>query len=201
MTLKKIPSMGGTEIGEYLRKYASEIKKDQCVVEVGSWFGAGTYQLCQGVVSSRQYNDIHVYDRWTANKSEIEKAEKWGIKLQSGDDILPYVKNFLSEFSDAINITYKKQHIKTLKKFTGGKIGLYVDDASKRKELFDKSMSVFKPHFAKGCILILMDFYYYEHKNFEAGLMYQKNYMLKSSDFEFIQRIPNSVAAIYKYKG
>lgn len=201
MILKKIPSMGGTEIGEYLRKYASEIKKDQCIVEVGSWFGAGTYQLCQGVVSSRQYNDIHVYDRWTANKSEIEKAAKWGIKLQSGNDILPFVKKFLEEFSGAINISYNKQHIKTLKKFTGSKIGLYVDDASKRKELFDKSMSVFKPHFAKGCILILMDFYYFEHKSGDDGLRYQINYMTGNKEFEFIQRIPNSVAAVYKYKG
>ena len=53
----------------------------------------------------------------------------------------------------------------------------------------------------KGTILILMDFFYYEHKNFESGLMYQKNYMLDNKQFTYIKRIPDSCCAVFRYNG
>jgi hypothetical protein len=198
MTLKKIPSMGGTEIGEYLQHYAGIVKADECIVEVGSWFGAGTYQLCQGAIKNRKYNQIFCFDQWTARKTEIEKAEKAGIILKSGENILPYVQKNLSEFKNALDIEYYRGKIQSIKEFKGPKIGLYVDDAAKRKDNFDHVMKIFKPHFSKGCILILMDFYYFEHKK-DDGLRYQINYMTGNKEFEFVKRIPNSVAAVYRY--
>ena len=194
-----IPHMEKQTVYDALHKYASNIKSDECIVEVGSWFGAGSYALCQGAISGRKYNDIHLYDQWTARKTEIDKALKFGIKLKDNENLLSYVQKNLSEFNKALDINYYRSKIQSIKKFSGNKIGLYVDDASKRKDNFDHVMKIFKPHFSKGAIIILMDFFYYETRN-DNGLRYQANYMTDNSEFEFVKRIPESFAAVYRYK-
>jgi hypothetical protein len=196
----KIPSMEKKEVYEALESYASTVRRDECIVEVGSWFGAGTYHLCQGAIKNRKYNPVYIYDQWEARKTEREKALAYDIVLKDKENILPYVKKNLSEFVNIIDIFYNRGKIQSIKKFDGPKIGLYVDDASKRIENWNHSLKIFKPHFSTGCILILQDFYYFEVKR-DEGLRCQINYMTGNPEFTFIKRIPGSLAAVYKYNG
>ena len=192
-----IPSQGGREIGYYLKDVAYKSKGD--IVEVGAWLGAGTAQLCLGAIDGGNNVTIHVYDRFTVNSTELKKAKKQGVNLKGIKDTLPIVKSYIDQFE--CDVKFYKKGIKSIKKYKGGKIGVYIDDASKRKENFDHVMKIFKPHFIHGeTIVILMDFFYYEWS--EKGSDYQYNYMQDNPEFEFLCRIkPDKSAAAFIYKG
>lgn len=195
-----IPSQGGREIGYYLRDRAAKVKEGCDIVEVGSWLGAGTAQICLGILDGKNDASLHIYDRFKAGATEVKKAKKQGMKIESKQDTLPIVKKFISYFK--CRTKFYRVSIKSIKPYKGKKIGLYVDDASKRKEYFDHVMDTFKKHFIPGeTILILMDFFYFEWKP-KIGLEYQFNYMKDNPEFEFIERIkPDLSAAAFLYKG
>jgi hypothetical protein len=193
-----IPSQGGREIGYYLKDVAYSSKGD--IVEVGAWLGAGTAQLCLGAIDGGRDVTIHVYDRFTVNATEIKKAKSQGVNLKGVKDTLPIVKSYIDQFK--CNVKFYKKGIKSIKKYKGKKIGVYVDDASKRQENFDHVMKIFKPHFIPGVtVLVLMDFFYFQKKD-SPGLEYQYEYMKDNEEFEFISRVkPDKFTASFLYKG
>jgi len=191
-----IPSMGGTEIGKYLEKYARLVPDGACIVEVGAWLGAGSYHLCKGAAANPNEPDVHLFDRWTASASEVEKAQKAGVRLIVGNSLKPFVEILLSQFEDLVHITMTQGEISEFKYFNGGAIGLYVDDACKRQPDFDHAMKVFKPSFIDGAIVVLMDFHFYRKK---PELCYQRDYIAEHGEFEYIMDLPRTSAAVFRY--
>lgn len=144
--------MHSAGFGDTLEQYASQVPLHQAIVEVGSWVGASAYHLAKA--SGPQ--PLHLYDKWMANQSEADKLYVRGVPgVKIGQDLLPMCEGNLSEFGDRIH--YHKGNIHT-SEYNGPQIGLYVDDASKNS-LF-KVLPVFHRHFAPGCIVLLMDFYW-----------------------------------------
>jgi len=203
-TLEKIansiPSQGGREIGYYLREKAEAVAGGNDIIEVGSWLGAGTAQLCLGIIAGEKDITLHVYDRFIVNATEVKKALKQGLKLKKNQNTLPIVKKYIVNFK--CNVEFNKGYVSDIYDYTGNEIGLYVDDASKKKESFDNAMNIFKPHFIPDeTILILMDYFYFEWREKE-GPDYQFNYMQNNPEFEFIERIlPDPSAAAFIYRG
>jgi hypothetical protein len=194
---KEIPSMGGREIGEYLREYASKVDRGSSIVEVGSWLGAGTAHLCLGVLDSGNDNSIYVYDRFRATASEIEKAKKQGVTLKSKQNTVSLVKETIDNFKCKVKFYFD------IKSYGGSNIGMYIDDAAKTEDKFKHVMKVFKKHFIPGkTILVLMDYFYFEWKGHPEKHKYQFNYMQDNKEFEFIKRLlPDKSAAVFLYKG
>ena len=88
----QLPSMGGKEIGAFLRRVARDAPQGSAIVEVGCWLGAGTAQLALGVRERAAGDTIPIiaYDRWVARESEVEKASKQaGLSFIKGMDTLP----------------------------------------------------------------------------------------------------------------
>jgi len=193
-----IPSMGGREIGSVIQEYVKKLKKDRAIVEVGAWLGSGTAQICFGVLKSGKPHKIYVYDRFKTRSSEKKKAKIQGVKIKS-QNTLPLVKKYLQPFKcDIIFVQGETLNAK----YEGEEIGLYINDADKRKEYFDYSMKVFSEYFVSyDTILILMDYFFFEKRN-DPGLKYQYEFMQLNQDvFEFIGRIENTVTGIFRYKG
>ena len=197
----KIPSMGGREIGKYLREYASQVKSNFSVVEVGAWLGAGTAQICLGILEGKNNVPLFVYDRFFASKSEIEKAGKQGVKLKPKQNTLKIVSKFISNFN--CRVKFNRCNITAIKKYKGEKIGMYVDDASKSSDKFKHVMKIFKKHFVPGeTILVFMDYFYFEWSGHGEKHKYQFNYMQDNKEFEFIKRLlPDKSAAVFLYRG
>lgn len=187
-----IPSMGGSEIGAWLRSYAAS--SPAAIVEVGSWLGAGTMQLATGAVESGA--PIHCYDRWRCSTSESEKAWRVGERIGIGEDLLPRIKRNLSDFR---KITFHKGELISAK-WVGDPIGLYVDDASKAPALWDHAMKTFRPHFLPGIMMVLMDYHFDETAG--PAYMAQKNYMIPRcavGEFEMIEaRLAGTAAAVFR---
>lgn len=188
-----LPSMGGVQIGDTLRRYAAAVPKGQAIVEVGCWFGAGTAHLALGAMQSGA--PIHVYDRWRTVATEVGKAARFGVMIEEGQDTLPIVRRSLDRYP--VDIQYHKGDIRNAR-WSGVPIGLYVDDASKRFKVWAKSAANFLPHITVGGTLILMDFYLYE----ELGGRYrvQRRFMdARKDQYEQIaDHVSDTTAAVFR---
>jgi len=191
-----IPTMDGVKAGSLLREYAA--KSVGCVVEVGAWLGSCTAYLALGALRNPQAGGIHVYDRFEATGSEIAKAAANGVKLKGGQDTEGVFKYNLAPFQQAgVKIVSHKGDVRGAM-WNGERIGLYVDDASKRKPLFDHAIKTFGKGFDPGTVLFLMDFFYFE-KNPDPGLAYQYEYMnAHKRRYRYIDRIAGTSAAIFE---
>lgn len=165
-----IPSMGGRRIGPFLRRVAQRCQPDTHIVEVGAWLGAGTAQLMLGILARENPKDVtlHVYDRFIAGSSEIEKMRTKGVfDIDEGEDTLPWVKDKLSAVMNDLNVKFHKGDINDVHWNRSDVIGVYVDDASKAK--FPTVFSKFGPSLMKGSYVVLMDFNYFKMEKLSAA--------------------------------
>ena len=147
-----LPNMHMEGFGETLRTYATQVDPSHAIVEVGSWLGGSAYHLADA--SGPQ--PLHLYDKWIANVSEVDKAIIRGEDgLKAGESFLPIVKRNLEEFGERIHY---HQGMITDARYEGPPIGLYVDDASKNNLI--NVLPIFRRHFAPGAILVLMDYFW-----------------------------------------
>ena len=186
MSSTEIPSMGGTEIGPVLRRLASNVPSGQAIVEVGCWMGAGTAQLAMGA----RDNPIHVYDRWRARPAEVEQAALFGVTLTDGQNTLPLVMDALRPLRKAIR--FHRGDIRRAR-WRGGKIGLYVDDASKAAKIWSRSAAMFLPRIPVGGVAVLMDFHFRDD-------LAQRSYMFDRGDqWKMIDdRVGGTTAAVFR---
>ncbi|MBE0693795.1 MAG: hypothetical protein IH590_11925 [Aquamicrobium sp.] len=184
-----IPSMGGREIGPFLRELARAAPDRTAIVELGAWLGAGTAQLALGVAERGPDRPlpIHAYDQWTAIPGEVSKAaRKTGLKLEEGQDTLPHVKATLEPFP--VPIWFHKGDLGRAT-WSGEKISIHVDDACKKPSLFFHALRTFGPSWVPGeTVVVLMDFHFWQ-KAKSKSYRCQKDFVEKYRDhFEPIER-------------
>lgn len=199
----KIPSMGGREIGKYLRQWASEVRPGHGIVELGVWLGAGTAQMALGVRESGNGVLVRGYDRFSALQSEVRKAADHGVTLIPGMDTRPVISRLLAplEIQDHCTLT---RGVIPPESYDGPPIGLHVDDACKRAGRFLAALRTFGPHWVAGeTIVVLMDYWYFERRSKDPGLQFQHDWMrAETSSFKVIaERMPGTSAAAFCYLG
>lgn len=198
-----IPSMGGTKLGPRLRKIIASLPDHTCIVEVGTWLGAGTAQLALGVLESNKQISIHCYDNWRATKIETQKAHEksnGALNIEAGQDTLPIVKHYLEPFS-AVPIHFHKGNIINARWPEQQQIGLYIDDAAKKAHTFRHMLHTFGPHWVPGeTILVLMDYWYFQKKD-DASFRFQHDWITQRPEhFSYAEeRIEGGSTAILKY--
>jgi hypothetical protein len=198
--IRRIPSMGGREIGRYLREWAARAQKGQAIVELGSWLGAGTAQLALGVAQSKRGVVVHAFDRFKANQSEIQKAATHGIVVKAGDSTVDLVRGLITP-SLAEHVAFHQGEIMKAK-WNGQPIAVYVDDACKREKEFLHALRTFGPSFIPNeTVIVLMDFWYFERYPEDRGLRFQHDWMKKNiNHFEHTQgRMPGTSATVFRY--
>ncbi len=199
--VRRIPSMGGREIGRYLQQWASEVKDGHDIVELGVWLGAGTAQMARGV-GDRSVT-VWGFDRFRACASQVKKARKQGVILRPSVDTLPVVMGSLILAGVLEQCTLIKGTIPPMA-YTGRPIGLHVDDACKRGGVFLRALKTFGPHWIPGVtVVVLMDFWYFERKPTVRGLEFQYQWMVEHrACFEVLMdRMPGVSGAAFRYIG
>ena len=174
------PHMGALNIAGLLREYASTVPEGRTVVELGSWLGAGTYELASATTC-----EIHVYDKFRASESEVKKAKAFGFDLVVHEDTLPKVRAYLKPFGDRVRF-HKGPLYKA--SYDGPKIGLYVDDAS--KSFWKQAERIFAPYFDNQTILIMMDYHYPKCSLIRQEM--ERHEML-------LERTPDSSTAVFRW--
>lgn len=192
--------MGGGSLSSIFKNYARMAPDGSAIVELGTWVGAGTLPLIQGVSLSGMDVEIHSYDNFIIRGNEVTKAAKFGIKLKDGQDSLPLVKKWLSGYSVTANL--HKGEI-TNNTWGGRPIYIYIDDACKYEKNFMKALKIFSPYWIPGeTIIVLQDFFFYKYRPNDKKLEFQKKFMdLHSDKFELIVEKFKLATAIFRYKG
>ncbi len=194
-----IPSMGGTEIGPILRKYASQVKSGQAIVELGCWLGAGTRQLLDGVQQSGNGAVVHSFDKFRVSEQQRRKAAVHGVRLK--DSFKEFTSTFASDLASGCLVVHKGPIGRTV--WNGVRIGLHVDDACKRQTAFDQAIKIFSPSWVPNVtVLVLMDFWYFTKRS-DPGLRYQYEWMEKHKD-QFLSLAPPdsfTCTAVFRYLG
>lgn len=200
--IRRIPSMGGREIGRYLREWAASALAGTSIVELGSWLGAGTAQLALGVAQSKRGVVVHAFDRFKANQSEIQKAASHGIVVKAGDLTVDLVRKLVTpELAEYIAF-HQGEIMKA--KWNGQKIAVYVDDACKREKEFMHALRTFGPSFVpRETMIVLMDFWYFERYPNDRWLRFQHDWMRRyAKNFEWTNgRLPGTSASAFRYLG
>jgi hypothetical protein len=188
----KIPSMNWQTVKDKLREYAQQVEDGQVIVEVGTWLGACTAAMMLGLKESGKTDVIiHMYDRFATYLSQIEKAAKFGVVLENNKSYLEMVEKTLKPFE--IPFITHRGDIKSAKYKDKHKIGLFVDDASKKSKAFLHTMKTFSPFFIPGKTIVgLLDFHYWEKKP-GKGYECQRDFMeANKKHYKYLFRIENS---------
>lgn len=198
----EFPSMGGKKLGPFLRDLARNAPANTAIVEVGSWLGAGTAQLAEGLRQRRDGPSVSLftYDRWIASKAEIVKAHKANANFEQGQDTLPWVMERLARFG--VPISFVKGDIGAIS-WSGPPISVYVDDAAKTPKYFYNMLRTFGPAWIPGVtVLVLMDYYTWEktgseeHKCQKYFIESHRDYFSPVEGF----RKDSNAAFVYKKK-
>ena len=197
-----IPSMGGREIGSHLRAWAAAVPAGHVIVELGCWLGAGTAQMALGVRDSGRAVEIHAFDHFEATASEVRKAHDAGVSLRSGESTLHRVGASLRSLG--VPVVGHKGDIRDARWTPPKPIGLYVDDACKREPAFLHALRTFGPSWVPGVtVVVLMDFWYFEQRQGDAGLRFQYEWMRGhlSAFAPVAPHLPPTAAAAFRYVG
>ena len=190
-----IPSKGGRQIGEFLHAAAAECPSGTAIVELGTWFGAGTHALASGAPAGVQ---VHTYDRFRITQGEKQAAAYCGIKIHGSGDLLTTVKGLLS---DAGDIVYHKGEI-TQATWEGPEIAVYADDACKRRGAFTHAIRTFSPWWFPGTVVVLMDYYWHRRHVAEPDAQVQPEFVAANRKrLEFLRDWDGLSCVAFRYVG
>lgn len=193
-----IPSMGGTEIGDFLRSEAAKVGPGEAIVELGAFLGAGTFQLAAGAGPDVV---VHSFDRFLARSHEIEVAKRFDVTLKMDEDTQYLVQQNLGPLMGKV-VLHKGQVEAAA--WDGQPIALYVDDVCKRGPMFLKAIATFSPHWIPGrTVLVLMDYWFFKKHPNDKGFRFQHEYMTRNAHkFERIEAdFGNTSVAAFLYTG
>lgn len=196
-TADSIPSLGvGKGIGSYLERYAS--KAPHCIVEIGAWMGSNSAHIQIGRLLGAHGAKHHVFDPFSAEGVNAEKAKKYhGIEFNHKDDLIDIYKRNMARFGLPVIIHRESAFEGT---WMYGQIDLFVDDFGCDKYQMRKKIKRFYPYFIPGkTIIIMVDYYFYETHG-GSRYQYQRQLVKKNPGiFNFIERAGKSKAAVFLY--
>jgi len=195
---KKIPSLGGggATIWAELIDLAGKVNPDEAIVEVGPFLGSATAFMACGARRENGGPEIHCYDPWETD-DYIRKAEKLGIRLEPGQDMLPLFLKNLEQFGANL-VPHKMSFMAS--SWGGRKIGLFVCDAGAPRELLEHMEKVFEPYFIPNhTSVLLMDYYFYETHS-DPVYAEHRDYM-RARGSDYVQYAKKARTAFFRYQG
>jgi len=200
---RNIPTLGkgGRSIRSYLVKYSSDLKPENDIVEVGSWFGSVTAFLAIGLKKSEnKKSKIHCYDKWEMTPDYARKMKShYGTNYKIGD-----VKKYFMQYTEQFRkyLTINKGDITKEKKYKGKPIALLVLDFF-GKSVTESVIKLFAPHMIQDAKIIMMDYYYFNVEgkiSKDSDILYQKKFVeLNKSIFEPICKTKKGFGIVLKY--
>jgi len=156
-----IPAMTPPEVHSYLYHLGKSWTGDGSALELGSWLGASAVPMARGLSSVGYDLPFWMFDRWRADRNQVELASKFGQRLTIGQDTVGIcAQNVKCEYEQIRCVKGELPGI--LSEYDGNKIEFAIFDAPKRNPVFIDCMRTLEPLFIPGItVLGLLDFYSY----------------------------------------
>jgi hypothetical protein len=177
-----IPELGhgGREVGPLLIELASQVQSG-AIVDIGPYLGSTTAYLALGAGGA----PIHAFDTWDADICDLRAKARKFHGMEIPDDLQPLFVENLSPFG--ADLTVHRCDISALPEWAFGPIALLVDDIGIEPDRTEAKMRVFGPSLMKGAKLLLLDYFWYEHKR---GVEFTgaRDYMLAHNEYRLLRR-------------
>ncbi len=182
---KGIPAMSPPEVHEYLREIGKGWIGKGLAMEVGSWMGATSAALLDGLVEAGYDQPFWAFDRWKANDSEVEKAAEQGVSIILGQDVAPIYHMNVSPIYE--NLHQIKGRVPwRFRLYSGDPIEFCIFDAPKKNPVFDHCINFVGQYFIPGVtVLGLMDYYFYRSRR---DIQRQSDWEKFLAPVEFIEK-------------
>ncbi len=131
-------------------------------VECGSWLGATTAALASGLCEAGYRDPFHCFDRWQADRMEVEQASALRFETEVGQNLEPAFRDFVSPF-----YPYIRTHRGPFRRATweGEPIEFFLMGAAKKEPNFGRLLRVFGPSWIpKRTVVGFLDYRYYQTK-------------------------------------
>lgn len=198
-TVSDIPAMTPVAVHDYLRKVGRSWSGDGLAVECGSWLGATTAALGQGLLEAGYDGYVHCYDRWKANAEEVGKAEAQGQNISAGQNLRPVFRDNVLKAAPGVQLHTIRDEIRKATWPDAEPIEIFLLDAVKQDPGFTTVMNTFGPSFVEGATIGLMDFYYARKIGRDA---HQEQWAEQHSDsLTMIKEFDNASCAFFRYEG
>jgi hypothetical protein len=188
-----IPELGhgGRRIADLLVSLASRVRPGESIIDIGPYLGSTTAYLALGAPAG---TPIHAFDTWDANSIDLRAKALQYHGMTVPDDLLPLYQKNVEPF--AANVIVHRGDVNDFE-WSGGPIGLLVDDYGVAAETTAAKMRAMAPYFVRGAQLVLMDFFWYERKS-GAEFTGLRDYMRRNAArFRFVRRA-GKVAAVFE---
>lgn len=190
---RSLPSMGGRELGPWLRPLARLAEPPACVVELGTWMGAGTAQCALGV---RPGVLVHSFDTFRMTHSAYART-RFGLDIGSGQDTLPTVQRALAPFG---NVQLHRADVSQLTGQWQVPVAMLVADTCKGQGQWAAAMRYFMPALQPGAAVVLMDFFLGD-KTGKHKYGAQKRWVAQHPELSYLGRpLPGCCAAAFEYQ-
>ena len=157
-----LPSMTSLECQAYLKEIGQQWTGNGYAMELGSWLGASSIALLEGLVEAGYDRAYWAFDRWKAHISQVRKAKYVGFYLDEGMDTLPLFKKHVSPTYSYLNCVSGIMPL-TLDKYTGGPIEICVFDAPKADPVFRSCIRALHKKWIPGITVVaFLDYWFFE---------------------------------------
>ena len=199
-----IPAMTPESVHKYLYEIGRRWKGQGMAIELGSWLGATAAALGHGLKEAGYDMPFYCYDRWIANSEEVEKAKLQGMKIKTGQNLLPiFLENVRPYYRD---IRAFRGPITDQLRWNGEPIEICIFDAPKRNPTFAHAIRELSPCWIPGTtILGLLDIYFYREKGCkkrEACMVQERFIKENKNSFSLLAQWPDQCdCAFFEYQG
>lgn len=204
---KGVPAMTSPVVHEYLKELGLLYSGKGVVLELGCWLGGSALPLLEGLVKAGYNKQFYAFDRWIADKSQVVKAAKEGVKLTVNESTFPkFWNNVITTYSSVcafrgglpnslydweLSIGYQER------------VEIVIFDAPKQEPIFTGCMKKILPYCIPGVTVFgLLDYNFYQRhtgikrKKFRAPVDFVEKY---KNHFEVIKEWPDQCPVFLKY--
>jgi len=195
-----IPSMTGPATHQALETTGRDWRGDGVAVECGSWLGASAVALLTGLTAAGYDRPFYAFDRWSANRSQVEKARAAGVTISVGQDLRPlFFANVGPVYGNIIATSCELSRME----WNGPEVEILVLDAAKRGQAFENVMAQFGGWLVDRATVALLDYHYWRKLPIAIANSFrnQERWVQARADrFTWEWDIPGESGAVFRYR-
>lgn len=194
--------MTSAQVHSYLRELGRTWKNKGTAIELGSWLGATSAALLEGLKEAGFQRQYWAFDRWQANQDQVNKAAAQKITIEDGEDTRPlFLQSILPIYERVVAV--KGALPGTLDYFVGTPIEIVLFDAPKQNPIFYKCMKKVLQYAIPGVTTFgLLDYSFYEeHSGKRRELLSAPVHFMEEykGHFEVVKKWDDETCVFFKY--
>lgn len=199
ITYSKIPALSPKIVHDYLWDIGRQWTGQGIAIELGSWLGATSVPLLEGLVKAGYDRPFLAYDSWQANNEQVFCAQEQGVKIENKQDLQPIFYENVAKVYDKVYCFKGRIEINIRRYPPQLPIEICILDAPKKDSVFDPCIKILQKYWIPGVTTLgLLDYYFYKDHTNRPDLLAPVKYIESHRDnFEKIVEWPDRCSCVF----